>query len=120
MRRCIDRLKALQGHVLKRDQLLMKLGAARQQAGRAANLVQVSLPKDAAGTASLEVKLDRVKLRRVRRREGHYLLRTNIGTGQPEQLWSFTEVEQRSFRTELVEVPICPVKGFDKLSLNGR
>ncbi len=36
LRRYVDRLQALQGQVLTRDQLLMKLGAARHEAGRAA------------------------------------------------------------------------------------
>jgi hypothetical protein len=47
LRRYIERLKALQGQSLTRDQLLMKLGAAKHDAGRAANLVKVTWPKEA-------------------------------------------------------------------------
>ncbi len=98
LRRYIDRLKALQGQSLTRDQLLMKLGAAKHDAGRAAGLVKVTWPKEASGTASLEFSLDRQRLRQVRRREGRYLLRTNLTAGDPAQLWTFyiqlTEVEQ--------------------------
>jgi hypothetical protein len=98
LRRYWQRLKALQQQVLTRDQLLMKLGAAKHDAGRVASVVKVSVPKASEGTASFEFKLDRHKLRRVRQREGRYLLRTNLGAGAPEQLWSFyiqlTEVEQ--------------------------
>jgi transposase len=98
LRRYIERLKALQAQSLTRDQLLMKLGAAKHDAGRAAGLVKVTLPKQATTTASLEFKLDRDKLRQVRRREGRYLLRTNLTAQQPETLWTFyiqlTEVEQ--------------------------
>ena len=117
LRRYIDRLQALQGQTLTRDQLLMKLGAAKHEAGRAAHLVLVTIPAAAAkpkartkagkgaerGTthsdaASLTFRLDRAKLRQVRRREGRYLLRTNLDAQQPERLWSFyiqlTEVEQ--------------------------
>ena len=98
LRRYVDRLQALRGQVLARDQLLMKLGAAKHEAGRAANLVQVTIPKTSAKTASLEFELDRAKLRQVRRREGRYLLRTNLGAQEPERLWTFyiqlTEVEQ--------------------------
>ena len=76
----------------------MKLGAAKHDAGRAANLVKVKLPKEAATTASLEFELDRDKLRQVRRREGRYLLRTNLTAHEPDALWTFyiqlTEVEQ--------------------------
>ena len=39
LRRYIERLKAIQAQVLTRDQLLMKLGAAKHDAGRASGLV---------------------------------------------------------------------------------
>ena len=40
-------------------------------------------------TASLEFKLDRARLRQVRRREGRYLLRTNLAARDPARLWTF-------------------------------
>ncbi len=98
LRRYVDRLQALQSQRLTRDQLLMKLGAAKHEAGRAANLIKVEIPKGSATTARLEFRLQRDKLRQVRRREGRYLLRTNLTGQKPEQLWTFyiqlTEVEQ--------------------------
>ena len=98
LRRYIERLKAIQSQALTRDQLLMKLGAAKHDAGRSAGLVTVSIPKTAATTASLEFRIDRERLRQVRRREGRYLLRANLTAGAPTQLWKFyiqlTEVEQ--------------------------
>lgn len=112
LRRYVQRLQALQGQSLTRDQLLMKLGAARHDAGRAAGLVAVSIPKASATTASLEFRLDRAKLRQVRRREGRYLLRTNIGNRQPEALWRFyiqlTEVEQ-AFKEIKHDLSIRPI-----------
>jgi transposase len=114
LRRYVDRLQALQGQVLTRDQLLMKLGAARHEAGRAANLVQVTTPKPKASakTANLEFKLDRARLRQVRRREGRYLLRTNLTAGAPEQLWTFyiqlTEVEQ-AFKELKHDLAVRPI-----------
>ena len=112
LRRYIDRLETLQGQSLTRDQLLMKLGAAKHDAGRAANLVRVSLPKEVATTASLEFRLDRAKLRQVRRREGRYLLRTNLTAQQPEALWSFyiqlTEVEQ-AFKEIKHDLAVRPI-----------
>ena len=112
LRRFISRLQALQGQALTRDQLLMKLGAAKHDAGRAASLVKVTIPKDSATTASLEFELDREKLRHVRRREGRYLLRTNLTAGQPEQLWTFyiqlTEVEQ-AFKEIKHDLAIRPI-----------
>jgi len=112
LRRYIERLKALQGQSLTRDQLLMKLGAAKHDAGRAAGLVKVTWPKEAPGTASLEFKLDRDRLRQVRRREGRYLLRTNLTAQQPDALWTFyiqlTEVEQ-AFKEIKHDLAIRPI-----------
>jgi len=112
LRRYIERLKALQGQRLTRDQLLMKLGAAKHDAGRAANLVKVNWPKEASTTASLEFSLDRERLRQVRRREGRYLLRTNLKAQQPEALWTFyiqlTEVEQ-AFKEIKHDLAIRPI-----------
>ncbi|MFO0009779.1 MAG: IS1634 family transposase, partial [Betaproteobacteria bacterium] len=112
LRRYIERLKALQGQSLTRDRLLMKLGAAKHDAGRAANLVKVSLSKEAATTASLELQLDRAKLRQVRRREGRYLLRTNLTAHEPDALWTFyiqlTEVEQ-AFKEIKHDLAIRPI-----------
>ena len=80
------RLHQLQGMELKRDALLMKLGAAREQAPRAWRLVKIKLPKD---DAKLQFSLRKNKLRQVRRREGRYLLRSNM-TGRPDaELWEF-------------------------------
>jgi transposase len=112
LRRYIERLKALQGQSLTRDQLLMKLGAAKHDAGRAAGLVKVTWPKEASTTASLEFSLDRQRLRQVRRREGRYLLRTNLTAQQPETLWTFyiqlTEVEQ-AFKEIKHDLAIRPI-----------
>jgi hypothetical protein len=112
LRRYVDRLLALQGQALTRDQLLMKLGAAKHEAGRAASLVKVTIPRANAKMASLEFGLDRARLRQVRRREGRYLLRTNLTAGAPERLWSFyiqlTEVEQ-AFKELKHDLAVRPI-----------
>ena len=112
LRRYLDRLQALQRQMLTRDQLLMKLGAARHEAGRAANLITVEIPKGRANTASFEFRLERDKLRQVRRREGRYLLRTNLAGQEPERLWSFyiqlTEVEQ-AFKELKHDLAVRPI-----------
>jgi len=112
LRRYVDRLQALQSQALSRDQLLMKLGAARHDAGRAAGLVKVTIPKAATTTASLEFTLDRARLRQVRRREGRYLLRTNLTVQQPDALWTFyiqlTEVEQ-AFKEIKHDLAVRPI-----------
>src|SRR6202521_5974224 len=88
------RLKQLQAMKLKREELLMKLGAARAKARAAWRLVDVEV---APRGATFNYKLNRGKLRDVRRREGRYLLRTNVCGRQPAELWQFyvqlTEIE---------------------------
>jgi hypothetical protein len=50
LRPCVDRLRALQGRALTRAQLLLWLGAARHEAGRAAGLLQVTISAASATT----------------------------------------------------------------------
>ncbi len=80
------RLKELKGKRLKRDQLLLKLGAAKQQWRAAWRLVEVNVPKAAADWS---YSLCKDKLRQVRRREGRYLLRSNLTGRDNAQLWQF-------------------------------
>ena len=112
LRRYIERLKAIQRQALTRDQLLMKLGAAKHDAGRSASLVTVSIPRAAATAATLEFRIDRDRLRQVRRREDRYLLRTNLTEGEPTQLWKFyiqlTEVEQ-AFKELKHDLSVRPI-----------
>jgi Transposase DDE domain len=112
LRRYIARLKTLQGQSLTHDLLLMKLGAAKHDAGRAANLVTGSLPKKATTTVSVEFRLDRAKLHQVRRRVGRYLLRTNLTAHEADSLWTFyiqpTEVEQ-AFKEIKHDLAIRPI-----------
>lgn len=79
------RLKQLSAMKLKREELLMKLGAAKQKSPSAWRLVQIEVDKD---KAAFTYRLDREKLRRQRRREGRYLLRTNLTETDPAKLWS--------------------------------
>lgn len=80
-----SRLKQLSTMKLKREELLMKLGAAKQKSPSAYRLVQVGVDKD---KAAFTYRLDREKLRQRRRREGRYLLRTNLTETDPAKLWS--------------------------------
>ena len=81
-----QRLKALEKMDLKRDALLLKLGAARQPAPSAWRLVQIQLP---GKEKKFGFTLRKDKLRQVRRREGRYLLRSNMTGQTPEQMWEF-------------------------------
>ena len=57
-------------------------------------------------------RLNRKKLRQVRRREGRYLLRTNLGGRDPDELWRFyiqlTEVEA-AFKTLKNDLQLRPI-----------
>jgi transposase len=100
LKRLWKRLHELQQQTLTRDHLLLKLGAAKKEAGRAYGLVKVRLPKkdEPVTPETFTFTLNRKKLRLTRRREGHYVLRTNLTNNNPAQLWAYyiqlTEVEQ--------------------------
>ena len=64
----------------------MKLGSARSQAPAAWRLLRVTVAKQGA---SFSYQLDRDKLRQARRREGRYLLRTNMTDDNPARLWNY-------------------------------
>jgi transposase len=103
------RLKQLAGMKLTREELLMRLGAARKQARTAWRLIAIDI---AADSAALSYRLDRAKLRRVRRREGRYLLRTNLTDDDPARLWGLylqlVTVEE-AFRNLKGDLAIRPI-----------
>jgi transposase len=108
------RLQELQQQKLSRDQLLIKLGAAKKEAGRAYYLVDIQLPdKDQeVTTQTFTFSLKRKKLRLVRRREGRYLLRSNLVAEEPAKLWQhyiqLTEIEQ-AFKELKSDLSIRPI-----------
>jgi transposase len=110
-----QRLRQLQ-HAprLTRDQLLLKLGAAKKDAGRAWSLVKITVPPadQTRSAQTLRFELRRDKLRQVRRREGRYLLRTNLTEEDPARLWQYyiqlTEVEQ-AFKELKSDLAIRPI-----------
>ena len=112
-RRC-KRLQELQRQTLSRDELLLKLGAAKKDAGRAYGLVRIHLPApdEPVTAATFTFALNRKKLRQVRRREGRYLLRSNLTSDDPVQLWTWyiqlTEVEQ-AFKELKGDLSIRPI-----------
>jgi transposase len=93
------RLKELRRMKLKRDALLLKLGAARQEWPAAWRLVSVRIAqaRQRVNEKTFGFELRKDKLRQVRRREGRYLLRSNLSPEDPSALWQFyvqlTQVE---------------------------
>jgi transposase len=103
------RLKQLAAMKLTREELLMRLGAARKQARTAWRLIVIEV---AADSATLSYRLDRTKLRQARRREGRYLLRTNLTDDDPARLWGLylqlVSVEE-AFRNLKGDLAIRPI-----------
>jgi transposase len=99
---------------LHRDDLLKKLGAAQADAGRAQGLVEVQEPASGqeVNEQTFRYKLNRSKLRQWRRREGRYLLRSNLTAQAPGQLWEMylqlVEIEA-AFRDLKGDLQIRPV-----------
>lgn len=84
----VKRLKQLQQMKFSSTQkLLLKLGAAKGRYPAAWRLIDLAMPEP-PGT-SFSFRLNRHKLRQVRRREGRYLLRTNLCGREPAKLWQF-------------------------------
>ncbi len=108
------RLHHLQGQALTRDALLLKLGAAKKEAGRAYALIDIQLPKadEPVNSETFRFRLNKDKLRVVRRREGSYLLRSNLIGTDPSQLWQYyiqlTEIEQ-AFKELKGDLAIRPI-----------
>jgi transposase len=103
LRKLIDKLADIKARKrpLKRDAMNQAIGAAKKDAGRDARFVKIEIKlhgKSGDPKATIAWKLDKQKLREAWRREGRYLLRTNLTETDPAKLWEFylqlTEVEQ--------------------------
>jgi transposase len=115
LRKLLKRLHELRQQTLTRDQLLLKLGAAKKEAGPAVwRIGAIELPgKDQPVTSeTFSFRLNWQRLREARRREGSYLLRSNLTDRDPAQLWAFylqlVEVEQafKELKNDLAVRPI--------------
>jgi transposase len=99
--------------------LLMKLGAAKEAAGRVWSLVEVKLP-EAPPTrkgrqervSGLEFSLNKAKLREGFKREGRYLLRSNLQETDGAKVWTsylqLVEVEE-AFKNLKGDLSIRPI-----------
>jgi len=87
--RLLWKLRAMRRSCPPRDQLLMRIGAAKTEAGRAFGFVRMVLPKEGQEVTrqSFTFRLDKKKLAEAELRDGHYLLRTNLTGEDPAVLW---------------------------------
>ena len=119
LKRLWRRLHELRGQSPTRDDLLLKLGAAKKEAGRAYHLVEIRLPESGEPVTSetFTFSLRRDRLRRARRREGRYLLRSNLTGEDPATLWRYytrlAEVEQafKELKHDLAVRPVFHQRG---------
>lgn len=116
LRALIKRLRELQHRKqpLTRDELLVAVGQAKGQAGRAFKLLEIQWPQAGqevnATTFTFHLALDRYRL--WYRREGRYLLRTNLTETDPKLLWEYylqlvaVEAAFRNLKEDLQVRPI--------------
>jgi len=112
--RLLRKLRAMRRSLPGRDQLLLRIGAAKKEAGRAFGFVTIALPAatQTVTRTSFHFRVDKVKLRQAEQRDGHYLLRSNLTAEDPAVLWTryiqLTNIEAafRSLKSDLGLRPI--------------
>ena len=112
--RLLRKLRAMRKSLPKRDQLLLRMGAAKKEAGRAFGFVTLRMPKaDEEVTAKrFTFATDKKKLQKAQQRDGHYLLRSNLTQEDPAVLWEryvqLTQIEA-AFKTMKSELGLRPI-----------
>jgi hypothetical protein len=112
--RLLWKLRDLRRKSPARDQLLLRIGAARKEAGRAFGFVRILRPKqgEAVTRQTFTFQLDKDKLQKAELRDGHYLLRSNLTGEDPTVLWELylqlTQIEA-AFRTLKSELGLRPI-----------
>jgi transposase len=112
--RLLRKLRAMRKSLPQRDRLLLRIGAAKKEAGRAFAFVKIQLPaeKETVTRKSFSFHLDKTKLQAVQQRDGQYLLRSNLTSEDPAVLWAryvqLTQIES-AFRSLKSELKIRPI-----------
>jgi hypothetical protein len=119
LRKLWNRLCELQKMKLTAKGLLIKIGEAKKEAGRVFGLIDLKLPnpskskkKKPITKPSFSFRINRAKFRDTYRREGRYLLRSNLSEQAPARLWEYyiqlTEVEE-AFKNLKGDLGIRPI-----------
>ena len=112
--RLLWKLRAMRRSLPERDALLMRIGAAKSEAGRAFGFVKLTLPQaqEEVTRLSFQFRMDNKKLEAAERLDGHYLLRTNLTGEDPAVLWDryiqLTQIEE-AFKCLKSELGIRPI-----------
>lgn len=103
LRAYLDELKAIKNRKrpLKRDAMREALGGAKRMAGRDARFVKIDVVLEGEGKdqrANLNYTLLRDQIRTAWKREGRYLIRTNLAETDGAKIWNYylqlTEIEE--------------------------
>lgn len=96
LRKLWDRLCELKKMKLSAKALLIKIGEAKKEAGRVFGLIDLKLPnpskskrQKAKRKVNFSFRINRAKFRDAYRREGRYLLRSNLPEQVPATLWEY-------------------------------
>jgi transposase len=112
--RLLRKLHAMRKSLPKRDQLLLRIGAAKKEAGRAFGFVNIQIPgvRQTVTRETFSFRVDKAKLKAAEQRDGHYLLRSNLTGEDPAVLWTryvqLTQIES-VFRCLKSELGIRPI-----------
>jgi transposase len=112
--RLLGKLRAMRRSGPRRDQLLLRLGAARKEAGSASRFVEVQVPREgeAVTRVSFRFRVDKAKLKSAELQDGHYLLRSNLVEEDPAVLWEryiqLTQIEA-AFKVLKSEMGLRPI-----------
>jgi transposase len=112
--RLLRKLRAMRHSLPSRDRLLLRIGAAKKEAGRAFGFVKIQLPDSNQSVTrdTFRFQLDKSRLKEAERRDGYYLLRSNLTGEDPAVLWTryvqLTQIEA-TFRSLKNELGIRPI-----------
>jgi transposase len=112
--RLLRKLRVMRRSLPGRDQLLLRIGASKKDAGRAFGFVTIRLPKpdEEVTRQTFTFAVDKKKLRNAELRDGHYLLRSNLTGEDPGVLWEryiqLTQIEA-TFKTMKSELGLRPI-----------
>jgi transposase len=112
--RLLRKLRVMRHSLPKRDQLLLRIGAAKKEAGRAFGFVTIRVPKadEEVTRQTFTFATNKNRLRQAEQRDGHYLLRSNLTGEDPAVLWEryvqLTHIEA-AFKTMKSELGLRPI-----------
>jgi Transposase DDE domain len=112
--RLLRKLRIMRRSGPRRDQLLLRLGAARKEAAGVSRFIEIHVPREgeAVTRASFHFRLDKAKLSAAEFEDGHYLLRSNLIEENPAVLWEryiqLTQIEA-AFKALKSEMGLRPI-----------